>query len=86
MSVLQTHPAFTRVGPQCAVCSAWRKPCPRCLAGAPAAVVSEGALMRTLIGTEQPIAEEMATDIVRTGAVSERLNRAKEALGLADAS
>lgn len=33
---------FTRPGPQCAVCSAWQIPCPRCASGmAPATVSAE---------------------------------------------
>jgi len=79
MSILRTHPAFTRVGPQCAVCSAWRMPCPACRIS-PAAVVSEAAMLRILVSYEQPIAEEMATEIVRTGVIDDRITRARKAI------
>jgi hypothetical protein len=58
-------------------------PCERCKTW-PAVVVSEAALLRTLIGYEQPIADEMATEVVRTGPMNDRLNRAHRALGLAE--
>ena len=43
---------FTRSGPQCAVCSAWRKPCPRCAGGSMAAVISTAQVDALLV--QQP--------------------------------
>lgn len=83
MNAIHTHTAFTRVGPQCAVCNAWKMPCPACTVS-PAAVISEAVLLRTLIGYEYPMVDAMVADVVRVGALDKRVNRAKKVLGLVE--
>ena len=85
MSLIQVSTGFTRIGPQCGVCSGWQKPCLHCATGSSGVIITEQQMERSLgIVADLPTVEEMAQSVVRTGSIADRLSRASKALGLAD--
>jgi hypothetical protein len=48
---VRTFALFTRSGNQCAVCSGWRGPCPKCRVD-PIAVITEAQVSALLVGPD----------------------------------